>query len=121
MFCKAKKHRQRIAACGSEMGTFGNHDAVETEGSGTATLTSEDMRAIVTLALLLASILGLTVPYVLFYALSGIIYIRPGSPASLIAILIIDLYQLVRPCCLEEQRCQGARHDFMQEDLQDFR
>eukprot|EP00731_Ephydatia_muelleri_P001979 Em0001g1979a len=91
LFCKAKKHRQRIA-CGSEMGTFGNVQMVGSAGATTVT-SEDDRRAVVTLVLLLTSIVGLTVPSILLDALfAGML---PGSPASLIGQLIFDLYNLI--------------------------
>ena len=89
MFCKANKHRQRIA-CGNESGTFGN---VERVSSDAITYRSQDRRAVVTLLLLIASIVVFSLPYIIFAGAH--VPVRPGSPASLIALLVGDMYLLI--------------------------
>ena len=85
MFHKAKKLRTTVAC-----GTIGN---VEMVTPGSAETRSQDIRAMVTIALLIASVVGLTLPLTIFIALSSLI---PGFDATgLAATLATDLYILV--------------------------
>ena len=88
IFYKAKKQRQAIAAdCGSA-GTLGGTEMVATD------LGSLHTRAIITMALLIFSIVILTLPHILLLILDS----RGATlsqPVSIIALLIADLYLLI--------------------------
>ena len=89
MFHEAKKLRTTVA-CGTIA-------SVEIVGPGDDETKEQNIRAMVTIALLLAAIVGLTSPYVIFVATKAVLGfdVAPGSPASVIAILAFDLYALV--------------------------
>ena len=75
---------------GNELGTFGN---VERVTSDAIIYRSQDKRAVVTLILLLASIVGFSLPYIIFAGAH--VPVSPGSPAFLIALLVGDMYLLI--------------------------
>ena len=89
MFYKAKKLRTTVTC-----GTIGNVDIV---GPGVNDIQDQNMRAIVTIALLLAAIIGLTSPYVTFVFMKAVLGfdVAAGSLASVAAILTADVYLLV--------------------------
>ena len=86
MFYQAKKLRSTVT-CGT---------SVEfSTGSGTEA--SQDIRGMVTIALLLASVVGLTLPFQLFFAAKITIHFPTpaGSPIALLGVLVFDIYALV--------------------------
>ena len=93
MFHKAKKLRSTVAC-----GTIGNVQMVAPYGSTDKRSSQlQDMRAMVTVALLLASIVALTQPYFTFFSAKSILNfdVATDSPASLVAILLGDVYILI--------------------------
>ena len=89
VFYKAIKLRTTVAC-----GTIGN---VEISGSCEDSTKRQDIRAVVTIVLLLASVIGLTLPYAIFVSAKGILEftVAAGTPISLLAILMNDLQVLV--------------------------
>ena len=89
MFHKAKTFRTTVA-CGTIA-------SVEIVGPGDDETKEQNIRAMVTIALLLAAIVGLTSPYLVFITTQTVLGfdVAPGSLASVIAILAIDLFGLV--------------------------
>ena len=89
MFYKAKKLRTTVAC-----GTIANVDIT----AGTGADASHDMRGMVTIALLLASIVGLTLPSTTMISAKSILSLPSemiGSPISVLSVLFNDLYTLV--------------------------
>ena len=95
MFHKGKQLRSTsTVACGT-IGTVqmvDPHGAVDIRSSQL-----QDMRAMVTVALLFTAIVALTLPYFTFVSAKSILNfdVVAGSPASLVAILLRDVYILV--------------------------
>ena len=89
VFYRAKKLRTTLAC-----GTIGN---VEMSGSCEASTRNQDTKAMTTIALLLASVIGLTLPYTTFVSAKGILdfTVAAGSPIALLGILLSDLHVLV--------------------------
>ena len=93
MFHKAKNLRSTVAC-----GTIGNIQMVDPHGAAEIRSSQlQDMRAMVTVALLFTAIIGLTLPYFTFVSAKSILNfdVVADSPASLVAILLRDLYTLV--------------------------
>ena len=93
MFHKAKTLRSTVAC-----GTIGNVQMVAPyEAADKRSSQLQDMRATVTVALLLASIVALTLPYFTFYSAKSILHfdVAADSPTFLVATLLGDVYTLV--------------------------
>ena len=95
MFHKAKNLRSTVAC-----GTIGNVQMIDPYGSTDKRSSQlQDMRAMVTVALLFTAIIGLTLPYFTFVFAKSIHVLNfdaaADSPASFIAILLRDVYVLV--------------------------
>ena len=86
MFYKAKKLRT-VVACGMI-------DRVEIGGPGSTEIRSPDTRAMMTVALLFGSIVGLTTPFLAFQTAKLMLQFDTLA-ASLVEILVGDLYALV--------------------------
>ena len=89
MFYKAKKLRTTVAC-----GTIGNVDITASTGADA----SHDMRGMVTIALLLASIVGLTLPSATMISTKSILSLPSAtieSPITVLSVLLSDLYTLV--------------------------